>query len=112
MSKKKATEETPADAPAVEPFNVKTDARAAGSVRRARSRVALAALVLALVAGLSGGAAAWDAVARALLAGVVGWYVGWAAALTVWRHVLVAEARAELARHRTPETRTEPPFTP
>ncbi len=64
------------------------------------------------MAGLTGGAAAWDAVARALLAGIVGWYVGWAAALTVWRHLLVAEIRAELARHRTPETRPEPPRVP
>jgi hypothetical protein len=109
---KKKTDETPAETPKAEPFSVKSDGRAANSVRRARSRVALAGFVLALVAGLSGGAAAWDAVARALLAGVVGWYVGWAAALTVWRHVLVAEARAELARHRAPETRAEPPLAP
>lgn len=90
-------------------ISLRDDARAAGSIRRTRSRVAFAAFAIAFLAGFTGGAAAFDTVSRALLAGIVGWYVGWAAAVTVWRHLLVAELKAELARHRTPTSRPETP---
>jgi len=96
------SDKTPEGAPT---FCLRNDPRAAGSIRRTRSRVGGAAFAVALVAGATGGAAAWDMVARALLAGIVGWYVGWAAAVTVWRHILLAEIRAEIARRRTPTAR-------
>lgn len=89
------------------PLSLRSDPRAAGSIRRTRSRVAAAAFAIALLAGVSGGAAAFDTLARALLAGIVGWYVGWGAAVTVWRHLLVAELKAEITRRRTPAARTD-----
>jgi uncharacterized membrane protein YccC len=98
------------DKPATEiTFTLRDDPRAAASIRRTRARVAAAAFAIAFIAGFSGGAAAWDTVARALLAGIVGWYVGWAAAVTVWRHLLVAEVRAEIARRRVPQVRKDAP---
>lgn len=94
-------------APEETPFTLRADPRAAGSIRRTRSRVAAAAFAVAFLAGFTGGAAAFDTVSRALLAGIIGWYVGWGAAVTVWRHLLVAEMKAEVARHRTPAARTD-----
>jgi hypothetical protein len=104
VSKKPSAQPT---AESVTTFSLKDDPRAAGSIRRTRSRVAAVAFAVAFLAGFTAGAAAWDTVARALLAGIVGWYVGWAAAVTVWRHILVAEIRAEIARHRTPSARND-----
>jgi hypothetical protein len=75
---------------------VKLHPRAAASVARTRSLVALACFALAAAASHMNGAGAMSAAARALGAGVIGWYVGWAAAVTVWRHVMLAEIRAEV----------------
>jgi hypothetical protein len=93
-------------------FSLRDDPRAVASIRRTRSRIALAAFAIAIFAGATGGAAAWDTAARALLAGIVGWYVGWGAAVTVWRHLLVAQLKAEVARHRTPAARNDSTFVP
>lgn len=105
MSREAKGGDSPGDESA--PFTLRADPRAAGSIRRTRSRVAFAAFAIAFLAGFTGGAAAFDAVSRALLAGIIGWYVGWGAAVTVWRHLLVAEMKAEIARHRTPAARPD-----
>ena len=87
------SEETPT-------LNVKSHPRAAASVRRTRARVGAASFGLAAVASHLAGASTFDVGMRALGAGFVGLYVGWAAAVTVWRHILIAELRVDLGRRR------------
>jgi uncharacterized membrane protein YccC len=74
------------------------DPRAAGGIRRAKCRAGLAAFALTAVGSYMNGADAFDAGLRALGAGVVGYMVVWAVAVTVWRHIVRADARATVER--------------
>ena len=67
--------------------------RARASVRRIRSRTALAAFGLVLFICLSGSVPPQEAFLRALLAGLVGNLVAWACALAVWRSLIMAELK-------------------
>jgi hypothetical protein len=74
--------------------------RASASIRRAKARGGLAGFALGLLASWLHGGVLLAALERGLIAGVVGYLVAWAAALTVWRYVVRAEARAALERRR------------
>jgi uncharacterized membrane protein YccC len=88
------------------------DPRAAAGIRRAKCRGGLVAFLLAAVGCYLNGADAFDTVLRALGAGIVGYMVVWAVAVTVWRQIVRAEAKASvertLAHHRARQAaRTE-----
>jgi hypothetical protein len=72
--------------------------RAMRQVRLARAWCGIAAFALTGLASLHAGAPLAVAAERALVAGVGGLLAGWFAAVTVWRHLAVAELRA--ARRR------------
>jgi uncharacterized membrane protein YccC len=72
--------------------------RAAAGIRRAKCRGGLAAFMLTVVACYLNGADAFDSCLRALGAGIVGYMVVWAVAVTVWRQIVRAEAKATVER--------------
>jgi hypothetical protein len=85
--------------------------RAKAGIRRARTRAAFGAFVLVFALNLIKSADLFDAVWRALLAGIVVNIIVWRCALVVWKHVLLAELRAEEDRrieaHREHQERME-----
>lgn len=72
--------------------------RARASVARAKSMGGLAGFLLGGGAALLTGEPTTQAIARALLGGVIAYLVTWAAAVAVWRQLLVAEARSVYER--------------
>jgi len=74
------------------------DPRAAAGIRRAKCRGGLAAFGLTAAGCVLNGADAFDAGLRALGAGIVGYMLVWAVAVTVWRQIVRAEARATVER--------------
>jgi hypothetical protein len=93
--KKKKEEAAPAGDGAL---RIAAHPRAGASIRRARARAGLAALVLCTVLGLRAGLPLFDAVARGLAAGVAAQFVAWFAGLVVWRHLIVGEIAAHRER--------------
>jgi hypothetical protein len=73
---------------------------AAVSVRRWKSRAALAGFLLAAYESYGQSLPFADIALRAVAAGVVGYLIGYAAAVTVWRHLLQAQARLAVDRAR------------
>lgn len=73
---------------------------ATASIRRARSRGGLAGFAAAFLAAKMGGAGLAVALERGLVGGVITYLVVWAAALSVWRTLVVGEARRALLRPR------------
>ncbi len=80
--------------------SVATHPRAAGQVRRAKGLGGLAGFAIAAYLSLRAGVPADQAGLRALAAGVAGYMLAWACAVTVWRHLVVAELRAVADRVR------------
>lgn len=76
--------------------------RAGAQVARAKAWGGLAGFALVALLSWRAGAPVADALLRALAAGVVGYVATWAAAVLVWRHLVVAELRA-VRRHRAAE---------
>jgi uncharacterized membrane protein YccC len=76
--------------------------RAGAQVARAKAWGGLGGFLLVAVLSMRAGVPTPDALLRALLAGVVGYVATWAAAVLVWRHLVVAELRA-VRRHRAAE---------
>jgi hypothetical protein len=82
--------------------------KAAGSVRRLKSWGGLVGFGLVYLVSWRQGLPLADATLRALLGGVVGSMAAWAAGVTVWRHLLraqaaaVARAASERRRPRAP----------
>lgn len=74
--------------------------QAALSVRRWKSWAALAGFFLAAYESHAQGLAFADTALRGVAGGVVGYVIGYAAAVTVWRHLLQAQARMALERAR------------
>ena len=72
--------------------------RAKAGIRRARTRAAFGAFLLVLALNLVGDQDMFDALWRALLAGIVVNVIVWRAAIVVWRHIIIAEVRAEEER--------------
>jgi hypothetical protein len=73
---------------------------AAVSVRRWKSRAALAGFLLAAYESYGQSLPFADIALRAVAGGVVGYLIGYAAAVTVWRHLLQAQARLAVDRAR------------
>jgi hypothetical protein len=72
--------------------------QAAASIRRTKSVAGLAAFSVTLGLGLLHDALVSTACLRALGAGVAGYLVAWGISVTVWRHLLRAQARELVAR--------------
>ena len=90
MSKKKK-KNAAAPESAVMAISVGAHPRARASIRRTRARTALAVFAIVLFLGLNAGVPGQEAALRALVAGLVGNLVGWACALAVWRSLVMAE---------------------
>lgn len=73
--------------------------RAGAQVARAKAWGGLAGFALVGLLSWRAGAPIADALLRALAGGVVGYLATWAAAVLVWRHLVVAELRAVRALH-------------
>jgi hypothetical protein len=80
--------------------------RARAAVRRAKGWGGLAGFALAAYLSMNAGVPAADAGMRALVAGVAGYMLAWACAVTVWRHLVLAELRAVVEGSR-PGARTQ-----
>ena len=80
-------------------MSVANHPRAGAQVARAKAWGGLGGFLLVALLSLRAGVPLPDALLRALLAGVAGYVATWAAAVLVWRHLVVAELRA-VRRHR------------
>ena len=81
-------------------ISVSAHPRAAYSVRRAKGWGGLIGLLLVAWYSHKAGLMAVDVALRALTGGIVGYVVAWVIALQVWRHLVIAEARAAAERVR------------
>ena len=88
------------DEPARHGVSLAAHPRARASIRRTRARVALGAFAIVLLVALPAGVPAADAVGRALLAGTAAHMCAWAAAIAIWRHIVVAELAVAQERRR------------
>jgi hypothetical protein len=77
--------------------------RASYQVRRAKGWGGIAGFGLAAYFSHKAGVPTFDLGLRALIAGIVGYMVAWACAVTVWRHLVLAELRAALDRAGGPD---------
>ena len=87
--------------------------RASYQVRRAKGWGGIAGFAIAAYLSHKAGVPTVDIGLRAIVAGMVGYMLAWACAVTVWRHLLLAELRAahERANPRDPDlipARAEP----
>lgn len=99
-AKKPKTPKKPAAAASSTAMSVSAHPRAAYAVRRAKGTGGLAGLVLVGLLSLRAGTPAVDAGARALAGGAAGYVTCWTLAVQVWRHLVLAEARAAAERAR------------
>jgi hypothetical protein len=88
--KKKGNEEDGA----AEGLSVATHPRARAQVRRAKGWGGLIGFAIATYLSLKAGVPVTQTGIRALAAGVAGYLVAWACAVSVWRHLVLAELRA------------------
>jgi len=68
--------------------------RASYQVRRAKGWGGIAGFALAAYFSYKAGVPTADLGLRALIAGIVGYMLAWMCAVTVWRHLVLAELRA------------------
>jgi hypothetical protein len=78
--------------------SVATHPRASYQVRRAKGWGGLAGFAIAAYLSYKAGVPTTDLGLRALVAGVAGYMLAWACAVTVWRHLVLAELRAAVER--------------
>jgi hypothetical protein len=86
------------DEPAPVTVSIAHHPRAKAGIRRARTRAAFGAFVLVFALNMLSSGDAFTSTWRALLAGIVVNIIVWRCAIVVWRHVVVAELRAEEER--------------
>ncbi|HEY1520565.1 MAG TPA: hypothetical protein VGL69_04810 [Solirubrobacteraceae bacterium] len=72
--------------------------RARYQVRRAKGWGGIAGFAIAAYLGYQAGIPTFDVGERALAAGIVGYMLAWACAVSVWRHLVLAELRAAVDR--------------
>lgn len=77
--------------------------RASYQVRRAKGWGGLIGFGAAAYVSYKAGVPTFDLGLRALIAGIVGYMLAWACAVTVWRHLVLAELRAAIERGKTPD---------
>jgi hypothetical protein len=76
--------------------------RASHQVRRAKGWGGLAGFGIAAYVSYKAGVPTFDLGLRAIVAGLVGYMLAWACAVTVWRHLVLAELRAAAERASAP----------
>ncbi len=76
--------------------------RASYQVRRAKGWGGLAGFAIAAYLSHKAGVPTADLGMRAIIAGIVGYMLAWACAVTVWRHLMLAELRAARERQAAP----------
>jgi hypothetical protein len=74
--------------------------RASYQVRRAKGWGGIAGFAIAAYLSHQAGVPTFDLALRALVAGIVGYMLAWGCAVTVWRHLVLAELRAIAERGR------------
>jgi hypothetical protein len=99
---KKPKQPKKAKGPAVSETAISISAhpRAAYSIRRMKGFGGLFGLLLVAWLSWKAGSLPVDVALRALIGGVVGYVTAWAIAVQVWRHLVIAEARAAAERVR------------
>ena len=95
MAKKAKTPKTPVSPNAI---SVSGHPRAVYSIRRAKGFGGLFGLLLVGWLSWRAGALPVDAATRALIGGIAGYVAAWVISVQVWRHLVVAEARAAAGR--------------
>lgn len=78
--------------------SVSAHPRASFQVRRAKGWGGLAGFGLAAYLSYKAGVPTVDVGVRAVLAGLAGYILAWACAVTIWRHLVLAELRAAVDR--------------
>ena len=68
--------------------------RASRQVRKAKGWGGLAGFAIAAYLSHKAGVPTVDLGLRAIIAGIVGYLLAWACAVTIWRHLVLAELRA------------------
>jgi hypothetical protein len=81
-------------------ISVAAHPRAAAAVKRAKGFGGVGGFALAAYLSHKAGVPAAQVGARALVAGIAGYIVAWACAVTVWRHLVMAEFRAAVESGR------------
>ena len=81
-------------------ISISAHPRAAYSIRRMKGFGGLIGLLLVGWLSWQAGALPVDAALRALAGGIVGYVACWMIAVQVWRHLVIAEARAAAERVR------------
>jgi hypothetical protein len=77
--------------------------RARYQVRRAKGWGGIAGFAIAGYLSYKAGVPTFDVGLRALVFGMVGYMLAWMCAVTVWRHLVLAELRAALEHGQTPD---------
>lgn len=77
--------------------------RANYQVRRAKGWGGIAGFVIAGYLSYKAGVPTFDVGLRALVFGIVGYMLAWMCAVTVWRHLVLAELRATVERTQAPD---------
>ncbi len=72
--------------------------RARSSIRRAKGWGGLGCFIVGALLSLEASVPPLQAGERALVAGIAGYLVAWWIGIVVWRHIVIAEANAALAR--------------
>jgi len=81
-------------------ISISAHPRAAYSIRRMKGFGGLVGLVLVTWLSYRAGALPVDTALRGLVGGIVGYVASWTIAVQVWRHLVIAEARAAAERVR------------
>ena len=102
MSKKSEPSAEPKSGAASGP-SVAAHPRASYQVRRAKGWGGIAGFGIAAYLSHKAGVPTFDVGLRAIAAGMVGYMVAWACAVTIWRHLVLAELRAAHERATTPD---------
>jgi hypothetical protein len=82
-------------------ISVSAHPRASYAIRRAKGFGGLAGLLLVAWLSWQAGALPVDAAIRGLVGGIAGYVAAWIIAVQVWRHLVIAEARAAAERVRS-----------
>ena len=77
--------------------------RARYQIRRAKGWGGIAGFAIAGYLSYKAGVPTADIGLRALIAGIVGYMLAWMCAVTIWRHLVIAELRAVVERGQTPD---------
>jgi hypothetical protein len=91
-------------------LSIATHPRAHAAVRRAKGWGGLGGFVLAGYLSYRAGVPSELIGLRALLGGAIGYMVAWATAVTVWRHLVLAELRAQYEQRRAQAAGAQKPI--